>query len=114
MQLVYLDQCVLSRFLEKPENEPWSELRELLLKGNVNRRILCPKSLEHLVETSSLPDGDAVRLDELLGRLSFGWALSNEFDLVAWQIGYQKPPMLGTMPGHRVQAAIECPCGPGC
>ena len=53
--LIYLDQCVLSRFLEKPENDPWRDLRETILKGNANRQILCPTSLEHLVETSSLP-----------------------------------------------------------
>jgi hypothetical protein len=86
MHLVYLDQCVLSRFLEKPENEQWRDLREILLKGNARRRILCPTSLEHLVETSSLPDAEAIFLDEMLGKLSFGWALSDEPMLVTRQI----------------------------
>jgi hypothetical protein len=86
MQLVYLDQCVLSRFLEKPENEQWRNLREIILKGNARRCLLCPTSLEHLIETSSLPDADAVFLDELMGNLSFGWALSDEAMLVTQQI----------------------------
>ena len=86
MYLVYLDQCVLSRFLEKAENQPWRELRELVLIGNSKRRILCPTSLEHLIETSSLPKSEAVFLDELIEKLSFGWALSGEATLVAQQI----------------------------
>ncbi len=84
--MVYLDQCVISRFLPKPENEQWLELRDLVLKGHAARRILCPTSLEHLIESSSLPDADAIFLDELLGKLSFGWTLSTEPLLVAWQI----------------------------
>jgi hypothetical protein len=86
MHLVYLDQCVLTRFLEKPENEHWLELRHLVLKGNVARKILCPTSLEHLIETSMLPDAEAIFLDELMGKLSFEWAFPDEFLLIARQI----------------------------
>jgi hypothetical protein len=86
MHLVYLDQCVVSRFLEKPENARWRDLREIILRGNANRRILCPTSLEHLIETSSLPDADAVFLDELMRKLSFGWTLSDEFMLFEWEL----------------------------
>ncbi len=86
MHLTYLDQCVVSRFLQKPENDPWRDLRETILKGNANRRILCPTSLECMVETSSLPDADAVFLDALMRKLSFGWALSTEPLLVTQQI----------------------------
>ena len=86
MHLVYLDQCVLSRFLDRPQNQQWHELRGLLMQGNANRKIMCPKSLEHLIETAMLPDDDAILLDELMGKLSFGWALTLEFSLVARQI----------------------------
>jgi hypothetical protein len=86
MLLVYLDQCVLSRFLDKPGNQQWLELRNLVLKGNAARKILCPTSLEHLIETSSLPDAEAIFLDELMGTLSFGWALLDESLLIARQI----------------------------
>jgi hypothetical protein len=86
MHLVYLDQCIISRFLEKPENEQWRELRNLVLKGNSARKILCPTSLEHLIETSSLPDAEAIFLDELMGRLSFGWSLCDEPVLITLQI----------------------------
>jgi len=86
MHLVYLDQCAISRFLPKPDNEQWRKLRDVVLKGNAARRILCPKSLEHLIETSMLPDAEAIFLDELMGKLSFGWALSDEAMLIARQI----------------------------
>ena len=86
MRLVYLDQCVLSRFLDKPKNQQWLELSDLVLKGNAGRKILCPTSLEHLIETSMLPDAEAIILDELMGKLSFGWALSDECLQIARQI----------------------------
>ena len=86
MHLVCLDQCVISRFLDKPENEQWRDLCQTILKGSESRRILCPTSLEHLIETSSLPDADAVFLDEVMRKLSFGWALSSEPLLVTQQI----------------------------
>ncbi len=86
MLLVYLDQCVVSRFLDKPENQQWLELRNLLLKGNAARKILCPGSLEHLIETSSLQDSDAIYLDELMKTLSLGWSLSIDPRLIVQQI----------------------------
>lgn len=86
MRLVYLDQCAVSRFLPSPGNVRWREFREVLLKGNANRKILCPSSLEHLVETSMLADADAFFLDDLMGKLSFGWALVDETMLVVRQI----------------------------
>src|SRR5947199_7943619 len=45
-----------------------------------------PTFLECMVETSSLPDADAVFLDALMKKLSFGWALSTEPVLVTQQI----------------------------
>ena len=86
MYLVYLDQCILSRFLETPKNETWRDLREIILKGNASRRILCPTSMEHLIETSPLPDNDAIFLDDLIRKLSFGWAFPEEAMLTTSQI----------------------------
>lgn len=87
MRLVYLDQCVISRFLPNPKNEDWRELCGLVLKGNTARKILCPTSLEHLVETAALlNDSEAIFLDDLIRKLSFGWAFTDEPLLVAWQI----------------------------
>lgn len=86
MWLVYLDQCVISRFLNREENALWRELRDIVLSGNDKHRILCPTSLEHLVETAPLPITDGAFLDDLMRRISFWWALSIESVLIAQQI----------------------------
>jgi hypothetical protein len=86
MHLVYLDQCFVSHFLGEPENQQWLELRNLVLKGNAARKILCPTSVEHLFETSMLPAADAIFLDELMRKLSFGWTLSTDLVLITKQI----------------------------
>lgn len=99
MHLVYLDQCAVSRFLPTSGNEQWRELRDVVLKGNATRKILCPSSLEHLIETSMLGDADAIFLDELMGKLSFGWALADEAMLIARQI----IAMLRSRPVSRAQ-----------
>jgi len=51
MHLTYLDQCVVSRFLQKPENDPWRDLRETILKGNAN--VTGRFKLTHLRVTSN-------------------------------------------------------------
>lgn len=87
MHLVYLDQCVISRLIDKPENNRWQELRAALFHGHARRNVLCPTSLEHLVETSAMMvDADAIRADEIMRSLCSGWSLAIEPRLVARQI----------------------------
>jgi len=86
MQLVYLDQCVMSRLTERPRNEPWAEMRSALFAAYARRRILCPNSIEHLVETAAMHDDDALEVDRILRALSGGWCLADEVRLVARQI----------------------------
>jgi hypothetical protein len=86
MRLVYLDQCVVSRLIQKPENEPWKELRDTIFLCHEKQRILCPSSLEHLVETSAMTERDAIDADRIVRVLSFGWSLALEPKLVARQI----------------------------
>jgi hypothetical protein len=82
--LVYLDQCVLSRF---PQNDAgWREVRDLLVRGAEGGRMFCPYSLEHLFETAAMPHEAAVALDLTLRQLSAGWSLRVEPELVAAQI----------------------------
>lgn len=85
MTLVYLDQCALSSLLDQPRNASWVDVRETLLEGNRRRRLLCPYSLEHIVETAAMPR-DAVEVDALLRRLSLGQSFRLEYRLVAAQI----------------------------
>jgi hypothetical protein len=86
MHLVYLDQCVVSRLIDRPHNESWAEVREAILAAQERQRLLSPNSIEHLVETAAMTDTDAVEADQILRRLSRGWCLENEARLVARQI----------------------------
>lgn len=86
MQMVYLDQCVVSRLLERPHNEPWAEVRAAIFAAHAQRRLLSPNSLEHLVETAAMKDADAVEADQILRKLSRGWCLADEAHLVTRQI----------------------------
>lgn len=86
MHLVYLDQCVVSRLVSRPENEPWREARAAILAAHERRRLLSPNSLEHLVETAAMRDADAIEADRILRKLSCGWSLQNEARLLARQI----------------------------
>jgi hypothetical protein len=86
MQLVYLDQCAISRFVPKPGNEAWRELRDAIIAAHSRNRLLCPNSLEHLVETAAMNDSDAVAVDKVIRLLSNGWSLVVEPRLIARQI----------------------------
>jgi hypothetical protein len=86
MHLVYLDQCVVSRLVSRPENEPWQGMRAAILEAHEQRRLLSPNSLEHLVETAAMQDTDAIEADQILRKLSCGWCLQNEARLLARQI----------------------------
>ncbi len=86
MLLLYLDQCVLSRFLATSENEKWRELCDVISRGSAERRFLCPMSLEHLVESSGLATREAVFLDDVIRKLSLGWSLLPEPKLIVKQI----------------------------
>jgi len=85
MTLVYLDQCAVSSLLDQPRNASWADVRETLLAGIRHRRLLCPYSLEHIVETAAMPR-DTVETDMLLRRLSLGQSFRLEHRLIAAQI----------------------------
>ena len=86
MHLVYLDQCVVSRLVSRPGNEPWHDVRAAILEAHERRRLLSPNSLEHMVETAAMQDADAIEADQILRKLSCGWCLQNEARLLARQI----------------------------
>jgi len=82
---IYLDQCVISRFV--PDIDPsWSTLFETLSLGHARGKILCPHSLEHLVESAAMSPDRGAAADELLRTLSLGWSLQVEPQLVAAQL----------------------------
>ena len=55
--IVYLDQCAISKLALDHEKDPsTAKLRELLIKGKDQGRILCPLPHETIVESLSLPE----------------------------------------------------------
>ncbi|MGH9890990.1 MAG: hypothetical protein ACREA0_03195 [bacterium] len=83
--VVYLDQCAISRFVP-PVNAGWSPVFNVLSLGLARQRMLCPHSLEHLMESAAMPPEKAATTDELLRRLSGGWSFRVEPQLIAAQI----------------------------
>lgn len=84
MRLVYLDQCVVSRLSEPAEG--WLRVRNALMRGRASARLLCPHSLEHLIETAAMTRERAIATDQLIRDLSLGWSLRLEPHLVVAQI----------------------------
>ncbi len=85
MKLIYLDQCATSEIYRDP-NGKWAEIRSLLHQGVKKKRLMCPRSIEHFIETSSLADGQAIALDDELHQLSFGRSFLPEADTAAMQL----------------------------
>lgn len=83
--LVYLDQCVLSRFVPSPD-EAWHGILDTVLVGSATGKIICPYSLEHLIESAPMNSPKATAADILLRNLSSGWSLRIEPELVAAEI----------------------------
>jgi len=95
--VVYLDQCVVSLFLPHAVNKPWKPLCAAIERAVDRGFIICPWSLEHLVETSSLKDPDVHLLQKTLSALSKDWQLRIEPELVGRQIIEQ---LRGLQVGH--------------
>lgn len=85
MSLVYLDQCVTSEF-GSAGNGRWDEVYELLEEGVKRRRLMCPRSIEHMCETARMSAPRASEVDRRLRNLSFERAFLSEAELAAHQI----------------------------
>lgn len=85
MSLVYLDQCAASE-LGSPHRERWNEIDEVLAEGVRWRRVMCPRSVEHICETSRMTASRAQALDRRLRDLSFERAFLPEAELATHQM----------------------------
>src|SRR2546426_9026063 len=85
MKLVYLDQCATSEIYRDAKGR-WEDVRRLLHEGVGKKRVMCPRSIEHLFETSSLTDQQATALDNELCKLSFGRSFLPEANTAAAQL----------------------------
>src|SRR4030042_1707244 len=85
MQCIYLDQFAVSNICDMPD-EIWAEISSLIKRGLQLKRIICPLSIEHLLETSGKPLDKAVKHDEEFQKLSFGWSFYPEPEISAHHI----------------------------
>jgi hypothetical protein len=79
---IYLDQFAVSALCDDYENktEPWVTINKLLKKGVSKGRIVCPYSVEHLIETSMKNERSAVSQDINFANLAQNVKLRNEVD----------------------------------
>ncbi len=85
MELLYLDQCATSEIYRDTRGR-WGDILGTLSDGVRRRRLMCPRSIEHLFETSGLADEQAIALDAELHELSFRRSFLPEADIAAVQL----------------------------
>ncbi|HVU22717.1 MAG TPA: hypothetical protein VHE13_01245 [Opitutus sp.] len=64
----------------------WAEFRDVLIDGVQKKKLICPNSLEHMVESAGLEDRRAIELDALLRKLSDGYSVELELQLIIRQL----------------------------
>lgn len=79
---IYLDQFAVSAMCDDYENktEPWVTISKLLKKGVSKGTIVCPYSVEHLIETSMKNEHSAVSQDINFAKLAQNVKLRIEVD----------------------------------
>lgn len=78
LTIIYLDQFAVSGIFES-DLKLWLKIKELILAGVNKKRIICPVSNEHFLETSQKEDKKAKKLDENLYNISGGYGFKNQF-----------------------------------
>lgn len=86
MKCLYLDQFAVSNICNLSDNELWVNIYNLIVDGVKKKKLICPGSIEHLVETSGADKHRAVLQDNLLKELSYGWHFYHESDITAHYI----------------------------
>jgi len=74
---IYLDQYVISNLIDSNE-EIWTALKRLLIRGINSGKVIIPYSFEHLIETSQRSIEKAKAHDKFLFDLSQGIKISGE------------------------------------
>ena len=83
MHCLYLDQFAASHICDSPPNEIWTRISSLVKEGVEKRRLICPLSVEHMIETSGKKLETARIHDEEYRKLSFGWSFYPEADVTS-------------------------------
>ena len=77
MTIIYLDQFASSGIFESTLME-WTKIKELIVEGFNNNKLICPLSAEHYIETSQKQKDKAILLDNEFYKISGGYALKPE------------------------------------
>ena len=75
--IIYLDQFASVGLFES-ESKEWKQIRELIIIGVEKKKIICPLSTEHYIETSQKEKTKAIALDTEFYKLSGGYAFKSE------------------------------------
>lgn len=86
MHCVYLDQFAASNICDQIPDYDWKDISELIRIGVERKKIICPTSIEHLVETSGKDIEGASRHDKEFRKLSFGWSFYPEPEIAAFHM----------------------------
>jgi len=71
MKIIYLDQFFVSNLNDLP-SKTWVEISEFLFRLSKRKKLICPLSFEHYIESAKRKIYDAKRNDEILNKLSGG------------------------------------------
>ena len=75
--IIYLDQFASVGLFES-ESKEWKQIKELIIIGVEKKKIICPLSTEHYIETSQKEKTKAIALDTEFYKLSGGYAFKSE------------------------------------
>jgi hypothetical protein len=82
-QCLYLDQFAVSRICTSSPPTEWVDVSTLIKQGVNKGRIICPNSVEQIIETTGMDKESAKFLDEESRKLSSGWCFFTEADISA-------------------------------
>ncbi|HZL08388.1 MAG TPA: hypothetical protein VFC65_00205 [Prolixibacteraceae bacterium] len=77
LSIIYLDQFASIGLFESKSRE-WKKIREWIITGVENKKIICPLSAEHYLETAQKEKQKAIALDTEFYKISGGFAFKSE------------------------------------
>lgn len=80
---LYLDQFAACRVFTLSPPTEWAEVAALIKRGVDDGKLLCPNSIEQMIETTGLDKEPARLLDSETRKYSSGWCFFPETDITA-------------------------------
>lgn len=82
-QCLYLDQFAVSRVCASPPPPEWADVSALIKRGVDKNRLICPNSIEQMIETTGMGKERASSIDKNARQLSSGWCFFPEVEITA-------------------------------